>query len=792
MATSTEQGYIGQALPRVEDDRLLRGRGSYVDDLSADGAYEVAFLRSEQAHARIDRIDTGFARAMPGVVAVYDGRDLAEHLDPMVFGIARIIPESITRTGSVASRVHPMPALPADRLTYVGQPYVMVIAHSRYEAEDALEVIDVELTPLPALIDPEEAAARTDVLVEPDWDDNIAMSVDVGVGDVADAFERATVVVEETFRSHRYIGSPIETRGVLATIDPDDALTVRASTQVPHQLRDFLAGALDHPADKIRCLAPDVGGGFGVKGSIYPEDLLVPFAARRLRHGVKWIEDRSEHLAATTHGREQVHHIQLAADADGRLLGVRDRIVHNCGAFHTLGLVVPYNSIAHLLGPYVVPNAEISLRAVVTNTGVVAPYRGAGRPEAVFAMERAMDRLARGLDLDPAELRRRNLIGPEQMPYTTGLIYRDGHPQVYDSGDYPELLAQARALVDEDEARSRQTDRRRVGIGYAAYIEGTGVGPFEAAAVSAGPDGVIRVATGAASQGQSHRTTFAQIAADAIGVDISSVEVVGGDTAAIATGFGTIASRSLVVAGNAAARAGRELRGQILELAGHLLEADPADLELDRGEVTVRGTDHRAGVGEVLALLSPFHPRRPSGLGPRMHVESAHVPGPVTYAAGVHVAVVEVDTVTGAIDLRRFVIAHDCGRIVNPIVVEGQILGGVMQGIGGALYEELAYDDQGQLTTGSFLDYLIPTASEAPVDVRIAHVDTPSSLNGLGVKGLGEGGAIGPPAAIANAVEDALGDLGVVVRQCPLTPSRVLGLLAEAGTATSEEDGLAS
>lgn len=781
MSETRDGTYVGRSVSRVEDDRLLRGAGQFVDDLDSAGAYEVAFLRSDQAHAQIVAIDTILAASMPGVIAVYDGRDLEGALEPMVFQIARIVPESIRTTGEVESHVHPMPALPVDRVTYVGQPYVMVVARTRYQAEDALELIEVELEPLPAVVDPVEALDPDSALLMPEWGDNVALRCDVGKGDTTAAMAEAAVVVTEQFQSHRYIGSPIEARGVLAVSRPvDGTLAMWSSTQIPHQLRDFVAGQLRMDRESLRVVAPDVGGGFGVKGSIYPEDLLVPWAARLLGTSVKWIEDRSEHLAASSHGREQVHTITLAADADGRLLGVRDQIVHNCGAFHTLGLVVPYNSVAHLLGPYHVANAEISMRAVITNTGVVAPYRGAGRPEAVFAMERAMDRLARALDLDPAELRARNLIRPEQLPYSTGLIYRDGIEQVYDSGDYPELLARARALVDEDEARARRAPRRRVGIGYAIYVEGTGVGPFESARIALGADGRFRLATGASSQGQSHRTTLAQIVADELGVTFEAVDVIGGDSAAIGTGFGTIASRSLVVAGNASALVAADLRHQILDLASGLLEADIADLELAGGIVTVRGTDTSMPLADVAATLSPYHPRRRPGIGTELRADATHVPGPVTYAAGVHAAVVEVDDVTGQVLLRRFVVTHDCGRIVNPAVVEGQIHGGVMQGIGGALYEEVQYDEIGQLATGSFLDYLLPTVAEAPLDFRIAHVDTPSPLNPLGVKGLGEGGAIGPPAAIANAVEDALHDLGVVVRSCPLTPDRVHRLIREA------------
>ncbi|MBB4661812.1 xanthine dehydrogenase family protein molybdopterin-binding subunit [Conexibacter arvalis] len=772
---------IGRSVPRVEDERLLRGEGAYVDDLHPSGCSEAAFLRSPQAHARIVSIDVEEARSAPGVIAVLTGADLAGELEPMVFQIARVVPETVRASTGAVSRVHPMPAIPADRATYVGQPLAVVVAESRYLAEDALELIELELEPLPAVVDPEAALEPGAPLVEPEWEDNLALEYRYRRGDVDAAFEQAAVVVEEVFHSHRHVASPIETRGVVATVDPlDGTLAVSASTQTPHQLRDFLAGALRRAPETLRVRAPDVGGGFGPKGAIYPEDLVIPYLATRVGRPVKWIEDRSEHFAATTHGREQVHRIALAADADGRILAVRDSIVHNCGAYHTLGLVVPYNTLTHLIGPYDVPAVDVRLRAAITNTGVVAPYRGAGRPEAVFAMERAVTRLARAVGIDAAELRARNLIAPEAMPYATGMIYRDGTEQVYDSGDYPKLLARARALVEEEPWAERAAGRR-VGVGYAAYVEGTGVGPFESAALTVLGGGRVRVATGASSQGQSHRTTLAQIAADALGVPFERIEVVGGDTAAIAAGFGTIASRSLVVAGNAVAKAAAELRAAVLDAAGSLLGAPPESLTLADGTIRpLDGDGPELPLADLAGALSPFNPRRPAGAPTELHAKAIFNPGPVTYAAGVHAAVVAVDPATGAVEILRYAVSHDCGRPVNPAIAEGQVLGGVMQGIGGALYEELVYDPDGQLRTGSFMDYLLPTAGEMP-EIRLVHVDCPTPLNPLGVKGLGEGGAIGPPAAIANAVEDALADLGVVVRACPLTPDRVRALIRAGG-----------
>jgi carbon-monoxide dehydrogenase large subunit len=773
---------IGQSLPRVEDERLLRGAGRYTDDIHPEGCLEAAFLRSPLAHARVVMVDSTQAREAPGVVAVIDGAAAAALAGPLVFEMARIVPEPVRRSVDPLVRVQPMPSLAVERVTYVGQPVAMVIAENRYLAEDALALIDVEYEDLPTVVDPEAALEPDAPLLEPEWGDNIAIAFDFKKGDPDAAFARAHVKIDERFRSHRYMAAPIETRGVVAAPDPyERSLTVWCSSQTPFLLRDFLASALGYSPDKLRVVAADVGGAFGMKGSIYPEDLLVPLAARELGRPVRWIEDRSENLAAATHGREQLHRIELAADADGRILAVRDRIVHNAGAFTTLGLIVPYNSLTHLLGPYDIESADISMRAVLTNTGVTAPYRGAGRPETVFAMERAIDRLARELGTDPADLRERNMVRPEQMPYSTGLIYRDGTDQVYDSGDYPGLLRKARELVDADELRAAHaTNGRRVGVGYAAYTEGTGVGPFETAKVSVEPSGRVLVHYGGASQGQGHRTTLAQITADALGVRFEDVEVVGGDSATLAQGFGSIGSRTLVVAGNAIALAAEEVRERATRIAAQMLEIAPEDLVLEGGAFHPKGSpDTSLPLADVASFLTPFNPARPPGEPAELAAGAIYRPGPVTYAAGVHVAVVAVDVATGMVELLRYAVSHDCGRVVNPTIADGQIVGGVMQGIGGALYEQLAYDDAGQLLTGSFMDYLLPTVSEMP-ELRLAHLDAPSPLNPLGVKGLGEGGAIGPPAAIAGAVEDALLDLGVIVREGPLGPDRVRALIREA------------
>jgi carbon-monoxide dehydrogenase large subunit len=772
--------YVGRSVPRVEDERLLRGEGAYVDDLHPAGCVEMAVLRSPHAHARIVSIDVEAARNAPGVHAVYTGAEAAAELKTITFDIAGMIPDTVRENIDVTNRVNPIPVLAHDRVVYVGQAVAVVVADDRYLAEDALELIDVEYEPLPAVVDPEAALAPDAPRVEAEWDSNVAITLRYSRGDADDAFAKAAHVVSETFRSHRQIASPIETRGTVALFDPDGNLRLWSSTQTPHQLRDFLVKFFDLSPDRVRVKAADVGGGFGPKGALYPEDLLCVHLARRIGRPVKWIEDRSEHFVATAHGREQLHRIELAADEDGRLLAVRDEIVHDAGAYNMLGLVVPHNSLSHLTGPYRVPSLEVSMQVVLTNTPVTAPYRGAGRPEAVFAMERAMDRLARTVGIDPGELRARNVIPAEELPYRTGIVYRDGKPQEFDSGDWPALLEGARKAAEDRPWREESTPERAIGIGYAAYTEGTGVGPFESAKAELVDGGRIRISTGSSPQGQSHRTTFAQIAADTLDVDMSVIEIVGGDTGAVHTGFGTYASRSAVVGGHAVVEAAEKLREQILLAAAGLLDREPAELELSDGAIRpAGGGDVLLPLAAVAGALTPYNPGRPAGMPARLSAEAHHRPKTVTWAAGVHAAVVAVDTRTGEVEILRYVVAHDCGRPLNPMIVDGQTRGGVMQGIGGALYEEIVYDESGQLRNGSFMDYLLPTVAEAP-DIEMVHVDVPSPLNRLGIKGIGEGGAIGPGAAIANAVEDALRDRGVVIRSGPLSPSRVRDLLRDA------------
>lgn len=782
MSPQPEDAYVGRAMPRVEDERLLRGAGTFVDDVVPPGALEVAFLRSGHAHAKITKIDTTAARELPGVVAVYDATAVA-HLEPLVNKEELRVPPGMAEALDPLVKVQPMPLLAGDHVTHVGQPVAMVVAESRYLAEDAVELIDVDYEPLPVVTDPEAALAPDAPIIQQGWDDNVALAVTATAGDSDRAFDEAAVVVEEEFHSHRYVASPIEPRAVLAAPDPfSGRLTVWSCTQTPHRMRNHIAASLSLSTDDVRVIAADVGGGFGQKGVLYVDELLVPFAAHRLGRPVLWREDRTENLTASSHAREQTHRIALAADGDGRLLGLRDRILVNFGAFNATGLVVPYNALCHLLGPYRVPAVHIEAIGVLTNTMWTSPYRGAGRPEAVFAMERALDRLAAKLGVEPAELRARNLIRPEEMPYTTGLIDRKGVPQVIDSGDFPELLSRAVKLADLQSVRKRQKESvgtRRVGIGFASYIEATGLGPFESARITVLPTGRVRLALGTPSQGQGHRTSFAQIAADALGVPPSLIDVVGGDTDAVPFGVGTIASRSLVTAGNATHQAGVRMRTKLIETAAHRWGVEKDTVEIIAGVLHDGSGSRRMDLAE-LAGTAPVADG-PESLSAELSETVYYRPPGFTFASGTTAAVVEVDEDTGEVGILKFVVVHDAGRIVNPTIVEGQITGGVAQGIGGALYEEMIYDDAGQPLTASYLDYLLPTSSEIP-DLILDEIVTPSAMNELGVKGLGEGGAIAPAAAIANAVEDALRQHDVVIRRGPLSPDRIRTLIRTART----------
>ena len=771
--------YFGAAVKRREDPRFLRGEARYVDDVVAPGMLHAAFLRSPHAHARIVSVRTEAAAAMPGVAGVFTFDTLRRWMKPLpVFGAA---PPGLADKVRFDIRPTIQYALCHERVRYVGEIVAMVVADSRYRAEDAAERIEVEWEPLPAVVDMIAAAEPDAPLLHPSCGTNVALAFPHAIGDVQAAFAHADVVLEDTFRIQRYVGMPLEGRGVVAVWDRRDrSLTTWNSTQVSHFVQQGLATALDLPPHKIRVVAPDVGGGFGTKASGYPEDVLVPLASIETGRPVKWVEDRREHMMSAAHARHQTHEIALAATRDGTILGVRDRIWLDLGAYSVWGVVLPYNTVAHLIGPHRIRNMQVDVKAVLTNKTPNAPYRGAGRPEAVFAMDRAVDCLARRLGMDPADLRRKNYLRGDEMPYDLGMPYRDGNPLVYDTGDFAATLESALTASGYADFRREQPallDRGiHRGIGISGYAEGTAIGPYEGVTIKVDASGRVLVATGAVNSGQGHETSFAQVAADVLGVPLDWVTVIGGDTGAVPFGTGTYASRSAVTAGSSIVDAARQVRDKLARAAAALLEAAPGDIEIEDGRAAVRGVPGSSiDLARVIQAALPTF-AKPGVASPDFEATAYHHVPTVTWASAVHVAVVEVDTGTGHVKLLRYVVAHDCGKIINPTIVEGQVHGGVAQGVGGALFEEIVYDEQGQLLTGTLLDYLVPSAMELPA-IETVHLEYPSFRNPLGIKGLGEGGAISPPAAIANAIDDALAPFHIRVRETPASPARLLALL---------------
>jgi carbon-monoxide dehydrogenase large subunit len=789
---------FGQPLERNEDDRLLRGEGRYLDDVELPGALHAAFLRSANAHARIARIDPSRALAHPGVVGVYGHEDLGEH----DVALPLMIPHP--------SMEHPHTQflLAHDEVFYVGQTIAMVVAESRYIAEDALELIEIEYESLPVVVDLERAVEEGSPLVHDDASGNVAAHLVQTVGDPEEAFARADLTFRERYVLERSAGMSMETRGVAAVYDSRvRELTVWDTTQAPLAIRGTLGSLFKLPYNKVRVITPDTGGGFGTKVMFYPDEVLVPWAAIVLGRPVKYVEDRIEHFIGSTHERKQVHEIEVAATNTGEVLGVRDRFLHDTGAFIPYGIAIPQVASTQLPGPYRIPSFEVEFTAVYTNTVPITPYRGCGRPHACFVIERVMDRLAGELGLDRVEIRRRNFIQPDEFPYKRGdILFADGLPVTLDSGDYPrqlELLLDAIGYAGFDDERSQaRQEGRHIGLGLACYVEGTGLGPYEGAHVQVEPTtGKIFVATGLSTQGQGHATTFAQIAAEELGVDPGDVIVVTGDTGSMPWGVATFASRAAVVSGNAVALAAGEVRKKALQFAENMLEVSSADLELEGGRIFVKGSPDRGVTLKQVAIASnplryafdedaqaatQFAPARrsdgpqlPPGEEPGLESVGYYSPPHATWASGAHAAVVEVDPQTGVLRYLRYAAVHDCGTMINPLIVEGQVMGGVAQGIGGSFYERMAYDEDGQLRNASFMDFLIPYMTEVP-RMLLEHLETPSPLNPYGIKGAGEAGCIPVPALTASAIDDALSELGVTVREMPLDPCSLRELIVEA------------
>ncbi|MPZ37923.1 MAG: molybdopterin-dependent oxidoreductase [Rhizobiales bacterium] len=763
---------------RVEDAPLLRGRGRFVDDIALPGLLHASFVRSPVAHARLNGIDASAARALPGVRAVLTYRDLRP-----VIGHDRI-PLALP---VAAIRQHVDPSwLVEKEMCFVGEPVAVVIAENRATAEDAANLVVLDYEELPAVTDPVAALVAGAPKARLDCADNLVAQWELKYGDAERAFAGAAHRIAQRFRIHKGGGHSIETRAVLARYDEaEDLLTVWDGTQMPHKAKRVIVDTLGLVESQVRVIAPNVGGGFGPKNPFYPEELVVPAVARLLGAPVKWIEDRRESFTATNHEREQDWDLEAAIDADGKLLAVRGKVHHDHGSATPSGLSTAQNSATNFIGPYVLPAINIAFVVCLTNFTPATSSRGAGRPQGTYVMERLLDRIAERLSLPRDEVRRRNLIGPDQMPYVTEVVTRDGLPMTYDSGDYPESQRRALETARWSDFPARQEAARRkgrfIGLGLSNYVEGTGRGPFESVSVRIGPSGKIVVATGATDQGQGTHTMLAQLAAEAFGVTADRVQVVAGDTAASPLGHGAYASRQAVTAGNALHIASCLVADKAKQVASAMLEVSTDDLELADGEVRVRGVPGmKKSLGEIAHALSGVAGfSLPAGETPGLAASNDFIPPAITYTNGTHVCEVEIDPDTGHIRLLRYIVVHDCGRMISPMMVEGQVHGAVAHGVGATLYEWMRYDASGQPQTVTLADYMLPTSDTMP-PIEIHHMESPTPLNPLGVKGAAESGTIGAPAAIVSAIEDALKPLGVRINDLPVTPERLLALIQSA------------
>ncbi|AJY77413.1 hypothetical protein VN24_01230 [Paenibacillus beijingensis] len=756
--------WIGKSVKRTEDKKLLTGKGQFVADMKREGMLHACFLRSTEAHALIAGIDTAKARGLPGVVGVWTAEELEGlgYVEPM-----GVLPAGMHEISRLKRREWSQPPLAGEKTRFAGEPIAVVLAENRYIAEDAVELIEVSYVPLQPVVTMRAALESSGPKLFDEWPDNIQAEFVIEKGDWKRAFLEADVVVEGSYSVGRITGIPMECRGIMAEIDEDDGrLTVWSATQIPYDLRGNLAKALGCASEEIRVAAPDVGGGFGIKDNVYPEELVVPYLAKKLRRPVKWIEDRTEHLLTASHARDQQHRIRAAFRKDGTLLGIEDEFYVDCGAYNLWETCVAYNTASSMSGPYRCPALFYRAYDILTNKTPAAPYRGAGRPEAVFVLERLLDESAKKLGIDRMELRRKNMIQGDEFPYDAGILYRDQTRMVYDSGNFSENFDKLMDQVDYAEFLREQQRLREegkyIGLGVANFVEGTGVGPYEKAVVSVLPDGTVRAATGAASQGQGHKTTFAQVCAQALELDLDQIDIIEGDTGIVPDGIGTFASRSAVVAGNAIYAAGIGLKARIIELAAERLLIDPKEAAYERGTVySVRNPDHKIRLKELA-----------DACGDDLTVSNSFHPGTTTYASGAHAVLAEVEPATGKVTIKRYWAVHDTGKQINPKVVTGQIIGAMIQGIGSALMEEIQYGEEGRLKTPTLKEYLVPSIFSLP-PIELHKVEYPSTRNTLGLKGTGEAGIICAAAAVAGAVADALEPFRAEIREIPMTPARV-------------------
>ena len=795
---STRQ--FGEPVQRNADPGLLRGEGAFIDDISLPGALHAAFVRSAHARAKIRSIDITAAEASPDVVAVYT----AETIGALDVELPMLIPHPCIASGGKTQR-----PLARGDVFYAGQCIAMVVAVDRYAAEDACATIEVEYEPLPVELDLEKAIADAAPLVHDDIPNNIAAHFVQESGDAEAAFAAAEHTTTVRVRLERSTAAPMECRAIAARWDGvSGELTVWDSTQATISVRGGLASLFDIDEDRIRVIAPNVGGGFGQKIMMFhPDEILVPFAAMQLERPVKYIEDRVENFIGASQERAQIHDIALAAKKDGTVLGLRDSFIHDTGAFIPYGIAIAQVASTSIAGPYRIPDIWVEMTLVYTPCVQVTPYRGCGRPQACFAIERALDQLADELGIDRIEIRRRNFIGPDEFPYErAGLLFADGLAVNYDSGEYEKALDLITGTVDlaafRQEQEAARAEGRYLGFGIGFYVEGTGLGPYEGGHVKIHPiTGKVYVTTGLTSQGQGHETVFAQIAADQVGCDVKDVIFVEGDTRAHEWGVATFASRAAVVSGNAIHKAAVKVRTRIVRAAANMLETDEDTIELRDGRAWIVDGNRSVSLAEIATASNPLRyafneasqtatqfapasthdgPPLAEGQAPGIEETDYFSPPHATWAYGVHAAIVEFFPDICSMEIRRYLCIHDCGNMINPMIVEGQVMGGIGQGIGGAFYERCAFDENGTPLAANFMDFLMPYATEVP-DAEILHMETPSPLNPLGIKGVGEAGTIPVSQVVASAMEDALAPLGIApVRESPMSPDMIHRLLSEA------------
>jgi carbon-monoxide dehydrogenase large subunit len=772
---------VGERIKRREDPRLIQGRGTYVDDVKLVGMQHLAFKRSDIAHGRIQSIDTSAAEAMEGVEAVFTGAQIAELLGPMPIGTPFPSP--------------PHRAVAVDVVRFSGEPVAVVVARDRYLARDAADAIVVDYEPLPAVVDPEQAMTGQPAVIHGDFANNLAVAlVPSGTGVGADgkvddsaidkAFADAEIVVSQRMVNHRLVPNAMEPRGVVAHYEPGkDSLTIWSSTQNPHILKTMIAAMTGLGQDHIRAIAPEVGGGFGAKINIYAEEYVAAVITRRLGIPVKWIEDRSEAFVATTHGRDIIAYVDLAAKRDGRVLGLKMRIIADIGAYNML-LTAAIPTLTMMMGSatYDIPAIRATLTEVFTNKTPTDAYRGAGRPEATYFVERAMDMLARELEMDPAEVRRRNFISPAKFPFAT----QTG--AVYDSGDYEKALDRALAASNWDalkaERDAAKKEGRLVGLGLAMYVEVCGIGPsaalptggWEHGQVTVERDGRISATTGCSPHGQGNETTFAQMLADQFGVPLEHITIRHGDTDVAKQGIGTFGSRSQAVGGTALHIAGGRVKSKMAKFAAAMLEAHEDDIVFENGKIGVKGAPATAKAFADVAGYAYVPVPLPAGLEPGLSDEAFFEPTNNTYPFGCHISMLEIDRDTGEPKLLKLVAIDDAGNLINPLIVEGQIHGGLAQGIGQAMVEEAVYSEDGQLLTGSFMDYAMPRATDFP-RFELHATTTPTPVNPLGAKGVGEAGTLGSTPCIVNAAVDALSGFGVKHIDMMLRPEKLWRIL---------------